>query len=126
MRISDWSSDVCSSDLRLSRPHGAASRHERTRIMAQIGTFTRDESGVFSGAIRPLTLSAKATIRSVESDNDKAPDQRVYARAKVEIGAGWTKTARDSRTESPPPPPYHPYLPPPLYPPPLPRHGDQC
>src|SRR3546814_16486191 len=67
--------------------------------MAQIGTFTRDESGVFSGAIRTLTLSAKATIRSVESDNDKAPDHRVYASAKVEIGAGWTKTARESGTE---------------------------
>src|SRR3546814_17531325 len=77
---------------------GAASRHERTRIMAQIGTFTRDESGVFSGAIRTLTLSAKATIRSVESDNDKAPDHRVYASAKVDIGAGWTKTARESGT----------------------------
>lgn len=67
--------------------------------MAQIGTFTRDESGVFSGAIRTLTLSAKATIRPVESDNDKAPDHRVYASAKVEIGAGWTKTARESGTE---------------------------
>lgn len=66
--------------------------------MAQIGTFTRDESGVFSGSIRTLTLNVKATIRPTTRDNDKAPDHRVFAGA-VEIGAGWTKTARESGTE---------------------------
>lgn len=66
--------------------------------MAQIGTFTRDESGIFSGSIRTLTLNVKATIRPVDRDNDKAPDHRVFAGA-VEIGAGWTKTARESGTE---------------------------
>lgn len=66
--------------------------------MAQIGSFTRDESGVFSGVIRTLTLNTKATIRPVDRDNDKAPDNRVFAGA-VEIGAGWTKAARDTGTE---------------------------
>jgi uncharacterized protein (DUF736 family) len=66
--------------------------------MAQIGTFTRDESGIFSGSIRTLTLNVKATIRPVERDNDKAPDHRVFSGA-VEIGAGWTKAARETGTE---------------------------
>ncbi|MDE8652169.1 DUF736 domain-containing protein [Novosphingobium album (ex Liu et al. 2023)] len=66
--------------------------------MAQIGTFTRDESGVLSGSIRTLTLNVKATIRPVDRDNDKAPDHRVFAGA-VEIGAGWTKAARETGTE---------------------------
>lgn len=66
--------------------------------MAQIGTFTRDESGIFSGSIRTLTLNVKATIRPMTRDNDKAPDHRVFAGA-VEIGAGWTKAARETGTE---------------------------
>ncbi len=66
--------------------------------MAQIGTFTRDETGVFSGTIRTLTLNVKATIRPSPRDNDKAPDYRVFAGA-VEIGAGWSKAARETGAE---------------------------
>ena len=66
--------------------------------MAQIGTFTRDESKVFSGSIRTLTLNVRATIRPVDRDNDKAPDHRVFAGA-VEIGAGWSKAARETGAE---------------------------
>lgn len=66
--------------------------------MAQIGSFSRDESGVFTGSIRTLTLNVKATVRPVDRDNDKAPDTRVFAGA-VEIGAGWTKAARETGTE---------------------------
>jgi uncharacterized protein (DUF736 family) len=66
--------------------------------MAQIGTFNRDESGVYSGSIRTLTLNVKATIRPSDKDNEKAPDYRVYAGA-VEIGAGWSKAARETGAE---------------------------
>jgi uncharacterized protein (DUF736 family) len=66
--------------------------------MAQIGTFTRDETGVFSGTIRTLTLNVKATIRPSARDNDKAPDYRVFAGA-VEIGAGWSRAARETGAE---------------------------
>ncbi|MDX8483291.1 DUF736 family protein [Mesorhizobium sp. VK24D] len=45
--------------------------------MAQIGTFTRDENG--AGTIKTLTLNVKATIKSCDRDNDKAPDYRVTA-----------------------------------------------
>ena len=66
--------------------------------MAQIGTFTRDENGVFTGTIRTLTLNVKATIRPMAGEHDKAPDHRVFAGA-VEIGAGWTKAARETGAE---------------------------
>ena len=66
--------------------------------MAQIGSFTRDEQGTYTGEIRTLTLRVKATIRPVERDNDKAPDHRVNAGG-VEFGAGWTKAARETDAE---------------------------
>jgi uncharacterized protein (DUF736 family) len=66
--------------------------------MAQIGTFTRDETGTFNGSIRTLTLNVKATIRPVDREHDKAPDHRILAGA-VEIGAGWSKAARETGTE---------------------------
>ena len=66
--------------------------------MAQIGTFTRGENGIYTGEIRTLSLRVKASIRPVERDNDKAPDHRVSANG-VEFGACWTKAARDTGTE---------------------------
>lgn len=66
--------------------------------MAQIGSFTRDETGTYNGVIRTLTLNVKATIRPVERESDKAPDHRVLAGA-VEIGAGWSKAARETGAE---------------------------
>ena len=64
--------------------------------MAQIGTFTRDETGAYNGTIKTLTLNVKATIRPSDKDNDKAPDYRVFA-GTVEFGAGWKKTSREDR-----------------------------
>lgn len=66
--------------------------------MAQIGTFTRDENGNFAGTIRTLALSVKATIKSCDRDNDKAPDYRISANG-VELGAGWSKTAKETGAE---------------------------
>jgi uncharacterized protein (DUF736 family) len=66
--------------------------------MAQIGSFTCGENGIYTGEIRTLTLRVKATIRPVERDSDKAPDYRVHA-ANVEFGAGWTKSARETGAE---------------------------
>jgi uncharacterized protein (DUF736 family) len=63
--------------------------------MAQIGTFTADDGG-FTGTIRTLTLNVKATIRPTGTDQEKAPDYRVFA-GSVEFGAGWKKTSRDDR-----------------------------
>jgi uncharacterized protein (DUF736 family) len=66
--------------------------------MAQIGTFSRDDGGVYNGSIRTLTLNVKATVRPATKDSDKAPDHRVYAGA-IEIGAGWTKPGQDGRPD---------------------------
>jgi uncharacterized protein (DUF736 family) len=66
--------------------------------MAQIGSFSRDESGVYSGTIRTLTLNTKATMRPVEKANENAPDYRVVAGG-VEIGAGWLKASRETGAE---------------------------
>ena len=66
--------------------------------MAQIGTFTRDESGAYTGTIKTLTLNVKASIKPVSKDNDKAPDFRITASG-VEFGAGWRKAAKDSGAE---------------------------
>lgn len=66
--------------------------------MAQIGSFTRGENGIYTGEIRTLTLKVKATIRPVEREHDKSPDYRVSAGA-VEFGAGWTKAARETGAE---------------------------
>ena len=42
--------------------------------MAQIGTFTRDDDGVFNGTIRTLSLNVKARLIPADSSsNEKAP-----------------------------------------------------
>ena len=66
--------------------------------MAQIGTFTRDETGAYNGTIKTLTLNVKASIKPCDRDNDRAPDFRVTAGG-VEFGAGWTRTARETGAE---------------------------
>jgi uncharacterized protein (DUF736 family) len=67
--------------------------------MAQIGTFTRDDTGAFTGTIRTLTLNVKAVMKPVMREHDKAPDYRVTAGGGVEFGAGWTKAARETGAE---------------------------
>ena len=62
--------------------------------MAQIGSFTRGDDGVFTGTIRTLNINVKATIKPVAKDNERAPDHRVTANG-VEFGAGWSKAAKD-------------------------------
>ena len=66
--------------------------------MAQIGTFTRGEDGSFTGQIRTLNISTKATIRPVAKEGERSPDYRVAANG-VELGAGWSKTAKDTGAE---------------------------
>ena len=66
--------------------------------MAQIGSFSRDENGIYSGTIRTLTLNVKATMRPVSKDNDKSPDYRGQANG-VEFGAGWLRAARETGAE---------------------------
>jgi uncharacterized protein (DUF736 family) len=63
--------------------------------MATIGTFTKSGDG-FMGSVKTLTLNVKATIRSAEKSNDKAPDYRIFA-GQTEFGAAWKKTSNEGR-----------------------------
>ena len=64
--------------------------------MAQIGTFTRGEDGVFTGTIRTLAFNVKARLIPAEaSQNEKAPNLRVLV-GNVEIGAAWQRTSKEN------------------------------
>jgi len=64
--------------------------------MAQIGTFTRDEDGSYTGTIRTLSLDIKVRFVPTEpSQNDKAPDLRVLA-GNVELGAAWKRLSKEN------------------------------
>ena len=64
--------------------------------MATIGTFTRNEDGIFQGSIKTLSLNTKVRfVPSPVTDNDKAPDLRAYAGNGIEFGAAWTKRTKD-------------------------------
>ena len=65
--------------------------------MAQIGTFTRDEDGSYTGTIRTLSLNIKVRFIPAEpSQNEKAPDLRVLAGNNVEIGAAWKRSSKEN------------------------------
>jgi len=77
---------------------GGFEQPQEIKTMAQIGTFTRDETGAYNGTIKTLTLNVKASIKPCDRDNDRAPDFRVTATG-VEFGAGWSRTARETGAE---------------------------
>jgi uncharacterized protein (DUF736 family) len=64
--------------------------------MATIGSFTKSGDS-FTGAIKTLGISAKATIKPAEKANDKAPDYRIFANQMAEFGAAWKKTSGEGR-----------------------------
>ena len=64
--------------------------------MATIGTFTKSDSGDFTGAVKTLTLNVKTKIARSEKENDKAPDYRIFA-GQTEFGAAWKKTSGAGR-----------------------------
>ena len=61
--------------------------------MATIGTFTKTGES-FTGAVKTLSINAKAVIKTAEKTSDKAPDYRVFAGG-VEFGAAWKKTSSE-------------------------------
>ena len=54
--------------------------------MATIGTFTQAGNGSFAGTIKTLTLNAKATLRPIDKESEKAPDFRL---AVGSVGGGF-------------------------------------
>ena len=61
-----------------------------------LGTFTKLDDGVFSGTLKTLNVTAALTIVPVDRMSDNAPDHRVYAGQRYEIGAGWSQVAKSS------------------------------
>jgi uncharacterized protein (DUF736 family) len=68
--------------------------------MAQIGAFTRNEDGSFTGAIRTLNINVAATFEPVDKPSGRSPHYRITAHGPgfsgVELGAGWRKTGKTS------------------------------
>jgi uncharacterized protein (DUF736 family) len=75
---------------------GAARVQTRRLIMATIGTFTKGDTGDFTGAVKTLTLNVKTKIARSEKENDKAPDYRIFT-GQTEFGAAWKKTSGAGR-----------------------------
>ena len=61
-----------------------------------LGTFTRLDDGVYAGTLKTLNVTAALTIVPVDKMSDNAPDHRVYAGQRYEIGAGWSQVAKSS------------------------------
>ena len=61
-----------------------------------LGTFTKLDTGAFTGTLKTLHVSTAVTILPVEKMSDNAPDHRVYAGQRHEIGAGWSQVAKSS------------------------------
>jgi uncharacterized protein (DUF736 family) len=67
--------------------------------MANIGSFVRNEDGTFSGEIRTLRVKVPARFVPVEDkSNEQAPDLRIFAPGKVELGAAWARTSDSGLT----------------------------
>jgi uncharacterized protein (DUF736 family) len=61
-----------------------------------LGTFTKLDSGAFTGTLKTLNVTAALTIVPVDKKSDKAPDHRVYAGQRYEVGAAWSQVAKES------------------------------
>jgi len=61
-----------------------------------LGTFTQLDDGVLTGTFKTLNVSASLVIVPIEKTSDKAPDHRVYAGPRHEVGAGWSQVAKSS------------------------------
>jgi uncharacterized protein (DUF736 family) len=61
-----------------------------------LGTFTKLDDGAFTGTLKTLNASAALTIVPVAKTSDNAPDHRVYAGQRYDVGAGWSQVAKSS------------------------------
>jgi uncharacterized protein (DUF736 family) len=61
-----------------------------------LGTFTKQDNGAFTGTLKTLNVTAALTIVPVEKLSDNAPDHRVYAGLRHEVGGGWSQVAKTS------------------------------
>src|ERR1700726_1419228 len=61
-----------------------------------LGTFTKQDNGTFTGTLKTLNVTAALSIVPVDKLSDNAPEHRVYAGPRYEVGAGWSQIAKSS------------------------------
>ena len=61
-----------------------------------LGTFNKQENGTFTGTLKTLNVTAALSIVPVDKMSDSAPDHRLYAGPRYEVGAGWSQVAKSS------------------------------
>lgn len=61
-----------------------------------LGAFTKSADGSFTGTLKTLNVTASLVIVPVDKMSENAPDHRVYAGNRYEVGAGWSQIAKSS------------------------------
>jgi uncharacterized protein (DUF736 family) len=61
-----------------------------------LGTFTKLDDGAYTGMLKTLNVGAALTVVPVDKMSDNAPDYRVYAGQRYEIGAGLSQVAKST------------------------------
>ena len=61
-----------------------------------LGSFNRQDDGTFTGTLKTLNATAALSIVPVDKMSENAPDHRVYAGQRYEVGAGWSQVAKSS------------------------------
>ena len=61
-----------------------------------LGTFTKLDDASFTGTLKTLNITAALTIIPVEKTHDNAPDHRIFAGQRYEVGAAWSQIAKSS------------------------------
>jgi uncharacterized protein (DUF736 family) len=76
---------------------GPATDSKGDLIMAiTLGTFTKLDDGNFTGTLKTLNFSAALTIVPIDKASENAPDRRIYAGQRYEVGAAWSQVAKSS------------------------------
>jgi uncharacterized protein (DUF736 family) len=76
---------------------GPATDSKGDLIMAiTLGTFTKLDDGNFTGSLKTLNFTAALTIVPIDKASENAPDYRIYAGQRYEVGAAWSQVAKSS------------------------------
>src|SRR3546814_3404884 len=108
MRISDWSSDVCSSDLLQPRRGGDADQRHAPRTEAWDEALTRRQRpGMQTRALRrpfPCTVRTATLLQERPFDNRLQPASSCFAPPPAKAGGGWegVPTVRADPKDTPP------------------------
>jgi uncharacterized protein (DUF736 family) len=61
-----------------------------------LGSFTQQDTGSFTGTLKTLNFTATLTIVPIDKASENAPDYRIYAGQRYEVGAAWSQIAKSS------------------------------